>query len=111
VNYITSFTSQLKVSKVSEERICNKKHHLWLAKRLAYIGMGNYREVFFNVWAHATDFEGVQNDTICRRTQRGFVPIGSWDECMLDPIRRVQRRPKRKMSDIWYPSIQRQGGA
>jgi len=89
----------------SAPQICHKKHHKWLAKRLAYVGMGNYKEVSFFVWTHSTSREQVENDTICRRTRQGFIPIGSWDECMLDPIRPLQRRPKRMMSDIWYPSL------
>ena len=88
---------------MSEEPVCNRKHHLWLAKRLAYIGMGNYREVSFNVWTHSTSLEDAVKDMICRRTKDGFVEVGSFDECMLDPIRMVNRRPKRKMSDVWYP--------
>ena len=95
------------VIKMSEEQICKRKHHRWLAKRLAYIGMGNYKEVSFTVWTHTTNFDEVQNDTICRRTRQGFVPVGTFDECMLDPIRRVRKRRERIMSDIWYPSLKK----
>jgi len=95
---------------MSEEQICRRKHHKWLAKRLAYIGLGNYREVSFFVWTHSTSIEEAQKDIICRRTKNGFVEIGSFDECLLDPIRMVHRRPKRIMSDIWYPLI-KQGGS
>ena len=90
---------------MSETQICKKRHHKWLAKRLAYIGLGNYKEVSFFVWTHSVTMEEVQKDTICKRTKQGFIPIGGWDECMLDPIRMVSRRPKRMMSDIWYPSL------
>jgi len=89
---------------MSEIQVCHKKHHKWLAKRLAYVGMGNYKEVSFFVWTHSTSLEDAKNDVICRRTRDGFVEIGSFDECLLDPIRMVRRRPQRKMSDIWYPS-------
>ena len=94
---------------MSEIQVCHKKHHKWLAKRLAYIGLGNYREVSFFVWTHSDSLEEAKNDTICRRTRQGFIPIGSFDECMLDPIRIVRRRPKRMMSDIWYPSLSLKG--
>jgi hypothetical protein len=94
---------------MSEEQICHRKHHKWLAKRLAYTGLGNYKEVSFFVWTHSTSREEAENDTICRRTKNGFVPIGSWDECMLDPIRLIRRKPQRKMSDIWYPSLSPKG--
>jgi len=90
---------------MSEIQVCHKKHHKWLAKRLAYLGLGNYREVSFFVWTHSTSLEDAQKDTICKRTRQGFTPIGSFDECLLDPIRRIRRKPLRKMSDIWYPSL------
>jgi len=89
----------------SVPQICHRKHHLWLTKRLAYVGMGNYKEVSFFVWTHSTSREQAENDTICRRIRDGFVPVGTFVECMLDPIRMVNRRPERKMSDIWYPSL------
>ena len=89
---------------MSEEKICERKHHRWLAKRLAYIGLGNYREMSFFVWTHSTNYDDAQKDTICRRTKQGFVEIGTFDECLLVPVRIVRRRPQRKMSDIWYPS-------
>ena len=92
------------VIQMNEEQICHRRHHKWLAKRLAYVGMGNYKEVSFFVWTHSDSLEEAKNDTICRRTRQGFIPIGSFDECLLDPIRMVRRRPKRMMSDIWYPS-------
>jgi hypothetical protein len=93
----------------SAPQICKRKHHRWLAKRLAYIGLGNYQEVSFFVWSHSTSMEEVQKDTICRRTRQGFIPIGGWDECFLYPVRMVRRRPQRKMSDIWYPSLSLKG--
>jgi hypothetical protein len=93
----------------SAPQICHRKHHLWLAKRLAYVGMGNYREVSFNVWTHSTLREQAENDTICKRTKQGFVEVGTFDECMLDPIRLIRRKPQRKMSDIWYPSLSLKG--
>ena len=89
---------------MNEEQICHRRHHKWLAKRLAYIGLGNYREVSFFVWTHSDSLEEAKNDTICRRTRQGFIEVGSFDECMLDPIKPLQRKPKRMMSDIWYPS-------
>ena len=95
------------VSEMSEEQICRKRHHLWLAKRLAYVGMGNYREVSFFVWTHSVTREEAENDTICRRTKDGFVEIGTFDECLLDPVRRVRRRRERMMSDMWYPSLKK----
>jgi len=95
------------VIKMSEEQICKRKHHRWLAKRLAYVGLGNYEEVSFEVWTHSSSFEEAKNDTICRRTRQGFVPVGTFDECMLDPIRRVRRRRERMMSDMWYPSLKK----
>jgi len=95
------------VIKMSEEQICKRKHHRWLAKRLAYVGLGNYEEVSFEVWTHSSSFEEAKNDTICRRTRQGFVPVGTFDECMLDPVRRVRRRRERMMSDMWYPSLKK----
>ena len=92
---------------MSEEQICHRRHHLWLAKRLAYIGLGNYQEVSFKVWTHSSSFEEAKNDTICRRTRQGFIPVGTFDECLLDPIRRVRRRQERMMSDMWYPSLKK----
>jgi hypothetical protein len=77
---------------MSETQVCHRKHHLWLAKRLAYLGLGNYKEVSFEVWTHSTLREEAENDTICRRTRQGFIPVGTFDECLLDPIRRVRRR-------------------
>ena len=79
------------MSETIEEQICRRKHHKWLAKRLAYVGMGNYREVSFFVWTHSTNHDDVQNDTICRRTKNGFVPVGTFDECMLDPVRMIRQ--------------------
>ena len=77
---------------MNEEQICHRRHHKWLAKRLAYIGLGNYREVSIFVWTHSDSLEEAKNDTICRRTRQGFIEVGSFDECMLDPIRRVHQR-------------------
>lgn len=76
----------------SAPQICHKKHHKWLAKRLAYLGLGNYTEVSFFVLTHSTSREEAQNDVICKRTKQGFVPVGTFDECLLDPIRIVRRR-------------------
>ena len=95
------------VIKMSEEQICHRKHHKWLAKRLAYVGMGNYKEVSFEVWTHSTSREEAENDTICRRTRQGFIPVGTFDECLLDPIRMVRRRRERIMSSMWYPSLKK----
>jgi len=92
---------------MSEEQICHRKHHRWLARRLAYLGLGNYKEVSFEVWTHSTSREEAENDTICRRTRQGFIPVGTFDECLLDPIRMIRRRPERKMSDMWYPSLKK----
>jgi hypothetical protein len=76
----------------SAPQICHKKHHRWLARRLAYLGLGIDKEVSFNVWTHSSSFEEAKNDTICRRTRQGFVPVGTFDECLLDPVRRIRRR-------------------
>jgi hypothetical protein len=95
------------MSEMSEIQVCHRRHHLWLAKRLAYIGLGNYKEVFFNVWTHSSSFEEAKNDTICNRTRDGFISVGTFDECFLEPVRMVRRRPERKMSDIWYPSLKK----
>jgi len=99
--------SGTEVIKMSEEQICRRKHHRWLARRLAYLGLGNYKEVSFEVWTHSTSREEAENDTICRRTRQGFIPVGTFDECLLDPVRRVRRRRERIMSDMWYPSLKK----
>ncbi len=95
---------------MSEDQICHRRHHRWLAKRLAYLGLGNYTEVSFFVWTHSVTREEAEKDTICRRTKNGFVEVGSFDECLLDPVRIVRRKPQRMMSDIWYPSLSLKGG-
>jgi hypothetical protein len=71
--------------------ICRKKHHRWLVTRLAYTGLGNYKQVYFKVWAHATTREEAENDIICIRTRQGFEPVATMKECFVEPVRIIRR--------------------